>query len=79
MAEKQVSIWYDKVGDFLEVVWEVKPGDFTETRDDRVMVKIDDEGNILGFHVLAVSTMTKPVSLILNDTPLPIEDILGCE
>lgn len=74
MAEKQVSIWYDREGDFLEVTWGSKGGYFTDTKDDRVMVEIDDEGNISGFHILAVSTMMKPVSLTLNDKPLPNEE-----
>jgi hypothetical protein len=66
MASKNVSIWYDAKGDFLEIVWEVKSGDFIHTKDDRAMAKIDDEGNIIGFHVIGVSEMTEPVDLILE-------------
>lgn len=66
MAAEQVNLWYDAEGDFLEVIWEVKPGYFTETRDDRVMVKVDMEGNVLGFHILGVSTIKgKPFDVIL--------------
>jgi uncharacterized protein YuzE len=66
MAGKNVSIWYDTKGDFLEIVWEVKSGDFIHTKDDRVMAKVDDEGNVIGFHVIGVSEMTEPVDLILE-------------
>lgn len=66
MADKQVNLWYDAEGDFLEVIWEVKPGYFTETEDDRVMVKVDMAGNVLGFHVLGVSTIKgKPFEVTL--------------
>jgi uncharacterized protein YuzE len=66
MAAEQVNLWYDAEGDFLEVIWEVKPGYFTETGDDRVMVKVDMEGNVLGFHILGVSTIKgKPFDVIL--------------
>jgi uncharacterized protein YuzE len=66
MAAEQVNLWYDAEGDFLEVIWKVKPGYFTETEDDRVMVKVDMEGNVLGFHILGVSTIKgKPFEVLL--------------
>ena len=57
MAPKTVRIWYDPEGDYLEVIFEQKPGYFRETANDQVMEKVDDEGNILGFSVLKISTM----------------------
>lgn len=66
---KQVSIWYDPEGDFLEVMWERKPGEFVETTDGRANIKLDDEDNILGFHILAVSKLTKPTGITFAFDP----------
>jgi hypothetical protein len=46
MAERRLRIWYDAEGDYLEVIFDQRPGYFRETRDDRVMEKVDAEGNI---------------------------------
>ena len=66
MAEKKVKIWYDPEGDFLEVIFDQRPGYFRETESDQVMEKIDEQGNILGFSVLRVSAMKeKPLEVTL--------------
>jgi uncharacterized protein YuzE len=68
MAEPQrhVKIWYDAEGDYLEVIFEQKPGYFRETANDQVMEKVDDDGNLLGFSVLRVSSMKeKPLDVAL--------------
>jgi len=59
MAERKVRIWYDPEGDYLEVIFDQKPGYFRETTSDQVMEKVDDHGNILGFSVLKVSAVRK--------------------
>lgn len=59
MAERKVKIWYDPEGDYLEVIFDQRPGYFHETENDQVMEKIDAEGNILGFSVLKVSALRK--------------------
>jgi len=59
MAERKVKIWYDPEGDYLEVIFDQKPGYFRETVSDQVMEKVDDHGNILGFSVLRVSALRK--------------------
>jgi hypothetical protein len=66
MAEKSVRIWFDQEGDYLEVIFDEKPGYFRETPNDQVMEKVDDDGNILGFSVLRVSALKdKPLALAL--------------
>jgi uncharacterized protein YuzE len=55
MAERTLKIWYDAEGDYLEVIFDQRPGYFRETVSDQVMEKVDDHGNILGFSVLKVS------------------------
>jgi uncharacterized protein YuzE len=66
MAERTVKIWYDAEGDYLEVIFDQKPGYVRETRNDQVMEKVDEEGNILGFSVLRVSALKgKPLEVAL--------------
>lgn len=59
MAERKVRIWYDPEGDYLEVIFDQKPGYFRETTSDQVMEKVDEAGNVLGFSVLKVSALKK--------------------
>ncbi|HEV7484433.1 MAG TPA: DUF2283 domain-containing protein [Thermoanaerobaculia bacterium] len=67
MAEpRHVKIWYDGEGDYLEVIFEQKPGYFQATDNDQVMQKVDAAGNVLGFSVLNVSSMgEKPLDVAL--------------
>ena len=66
MAEKRLKIRYDPEGDYLEVIFEQRKGYFRETANDQVMEKVDQEGNILGFSVLRVSSLTsKPLDVTL--------------
>lgn len=57
MGNRTVRIWYDQEGDFLEVIFDQKPGFFRATTSDQVMEKVDDQGNTLGFSVLKVSAL----------------------
>jgi len=59
MEHKAIKIWFDAEGDFLEVVFENKPGYFRETDNDLVMEKVDADGNVLGFTVQQVSSIKK--------------------
>lgn len=66
MADRRVKIWYDPEGDYLEVMFDQKPGYFRETSSDQVMEKVDEAGNILGFSVLKVSALKKtPIEVAL--------------
>ena len=59
MAEKKAKIWYDPEGDYLEVIFDQRPGYFHETENDQVMEKVDAQGNVLGFSVLKLSSVRK--------------------
>lgn len=64
MAIRSVRVWLDPEADFLEVIFEPsRPGYFRETDDDRVMEKVDEQGNVIGFSILGVSSMRAPVAL----------------
>ena len=66
MEHKTVKVWYDPEGDYLEVIFDQKEGYFRETENDQVMEKIDQEGNVLGFSVLRVSSLkAKPLEIAL--------------
>jgi uncharacterized protein YuzE len=66
MAERRLKLWYDPEGDYLEVIFDQKPGYFRETGNDHVMEKVDDAGNVLGFSVLRVSALkAKPLDMAL--------------
>ena len=66
MAERRVRIWFDREGDFLEVIFEERAGWFRETADDRVREKVDADGNVIGFSVLNVTTIVgHPVDVTL--------------
>ena len=66
--EKEISVWYDKEGDYLEVMFERKAGYFKQTENDAVMEKVDKEGNIIGFSILKISALKeqKPLSISLK-------------
>ena len=66
--EKDVTIWFDEEGDYLEVIFERKKGYFKETENDAVMEKVDGQGNIIGFSVLKVSALKgkQPLSVTLK-------------
>jgi len=59
MAGKRLKIWYDREGDYLEVIFDQRSGFFRETANDQVMEKVDERGNVLGFSVLKVSALQK--------------------
>lgn len=64
---KEIKIWYDKKGDYFEVLFERKAGYFRETENDAVRKKVDEEGNIIGFSILKVSALKeKPLSISLE-------------
>ena len=64
MAERKLKIWYDREGDFLEVMFEQRAGTFRETANPHVMEKVDENGNVVGFSVMRVSA--------LQDSPLEV-------
>jgi len=62
----KIKIWYDREGDFLEVLFSDKVGTMRETTHDAIMERVDEKGNILGFSIMMVSQLT-------SDKPLMAE------
>jgi len=54
-----ISVWFDPEADFLEVRFSDAAGYMQETDNDAVMERVDLEGNIIGFSILQVSSLSK--------------------
>lgn len=67
MERRVVKVWFDAEGDYLEVIFDQREGYFRETQCEQVMEKVDEQGNILGFSVLRVSSLkTRPLEVALT-------------
>ena len=64
-GKRPIRIWYDREVDFLEVMFERQPGYFRQTSSEQVMEKVDEDGPVIGFHVLRPSRVTQPLELEL--------------
>ncbi len=60
MTSRNVSVWYDEEGDMLEVLWAFREGYFTPTGDDRILKRLDDDGEVIGFLLHEFSTFKRP-------------------
>ena len=60
MASRRVSVWYDNEGDMLEVLWAFREGYFTPTDDKRILKRLDDDGEVIGFLIHEMSTLKQP-------------------
>ena len=60
MASKKVFVSYDHEGDMLEVLWAFREGYFTPTEDERVLKRLDDDGEVIGFLIHDMSTLREP-------------------
>ena len=65
---KEIEIWYDQEGDYLEVLFDRKAGYSKETENDAVMEKVDTKGGVIGFSILKVSALGEqsPLSIRLK-------------
>ena len=67
MAQK-IKIWFDREGDFLEVLFSDKAGYMRETDHVAIMERVDEKGNILGFSIMQVSQLTSNEPLMAELT-----------
>jgi len=59
-----VKIWFDAEGDYLEVRFSDKAGFMRETKNDAVMERVDEDGNLLGFSIMQVSRLAGEKPLV---------------
>jgi uncharacterized protein YuzE len=56
---KKLKIWYDREGDYLELLFSDAAGYMRETNNDFVMERVDDAGNVIGYSIIGISKMKK--------------------
>ena len=56
-GHRSIRVDYDPISDWLYVRWGDPIGTLEETEDDRVLERLDDDDNTLGFVVKAVSRL----------------------
>ena len=76
MTTRKVFVSYDHEGDMLEVLWALREGYFTSTGDDRILKRLDDDGEVIGFLIHEMSTLDEanPVEFEL-ESEAPAGDV----
>ena len=63
MTNRKVFVSYDHEGDMLEVLWAFREGYFSPTDDERILKRLDDDGEVIGFLIHEMSTLKEPSPL----------------
>ena len=76
MTARKVLVSYDHEGDMLEVLWALREGYFTPTDDERILKRLDDDGEVIGFLIHEMSTLDQanPVEFEL-ESEAPAGDV----
>ena len=61
---QHVKIWFDAEGDYLEVRFSDRAGFMRETKNEAVMERVDEDGNLLGFSIMQVSRLAGKQPLV---------------
>jgi len=73
---KKVFVSYDHEGDMLEVLWAAREGYFTPTDDERILKRLDDDGEVIGFLIHEMSTLKEPSPIEFElDSEAPADDV----
>ena len=76
MTTKKVFVSYDHEGDMLEVLWAFREGYFTPTDDERVLKRLDDDGEVIGFLIHEMSTLNEPSPVEFElESEAPADDV----
>jgi uncharacterized protein YuzE len=59
-----VKIYFDPEADFLEVIFSDVAGYMTETDNENIMERVDQQGNVIGFSVMNVCQLSQQQPLI---------------
>ena len=59
MEYNKINVWWDGEGDFLWVNLADGEGNMLPKRDGKSIVKVDADGNVLGFQIFGVSKRAK--------------------
>jgi uncharacterized protein YuzE len=63
---QSIKVYYDREGDFLEVLFFEEAGFMRATDNDEVMERVSKNGKVLGFTVMQVSRHDREKPLIAN-------------
>ena len=76
MTTRKVFVSYDHEGDMLEVLWGLREGYFSPTEDERILKRLDDDGEVIGFLIHEISTLDQadPVEFEL-ESESPANDV----
>jgi hypothetical protein len=59
----EVKVWFDEEGDFLEVTFAQRPGEFREVGPG-IYERVDAQGQVLGFAIFGFSSRARqPVAV----------------
>ncbi len=67
----KLKIWYDPEGDYLEIAFSKKSGEFRSTSSKNVMLKVDSFGQMIGFAIMNLSQ----VELTPMEIELPLDEL----
>ena len=62
-SEQQLSVWYDREGDYLEIIFEEGTGYFQDAGED-LFLRVTPEGKIVGFAILNFSKQAQQLRRI---------------
>ena len=80
MTTKKVFVSYDQEGDMLEVLWAFREGYFTPTDDDRILKRLDDNGEVIGFLIHEMSTLKEPNPVEFDlESEVPANDVANVD
>ena len=76
IAGKRIFVSYSRDGDMLEVLWSLREGYFTPTDDDRILKRLDDDGEVIGFLIHDMSTLKEPGPVEFElESEVPDDDV----
>lgn len=76
MTTRKVFVSYDHEGDMLEVLWAFRDGYFTPTDDDRILKRLDDDGEVIGFLIHDISSLKEPAPVEFElESEAPADDV----
>ena len=70
---EKITIWYDKAGNFLEVIWEPKAWNYyTSTATEAVDALVDGEGKVCGFMLWGINRVNAVQPGFVNFALTPV-------
>ena len=76
MTSRKVFVSYDHEADMLEVLWAFRDGYFTPTDDKRLLKRLDDDGEVIGFLIHDISTLKQPSPVEFElESESPTDDV----